>query len=272
MANSATTNSPASQTPPLFYGKPDVLRFPEHRTLGIRRDGHFGFAAEAVAIPLTVAEFAAAGRVMPIVFAQADGALPLAVSGLSAGRNLLIDKAGAWRPGLYIPAYLRRYPFIAVQAGDGPQMLGIDTTSSLIVPEADGETTDRLFDEAGAPTPRAQAAMALSEAYAAEHEATRSFSAALLEHRLLVPRSAELRLATSAITATGEVPPVSSTLTGFQLVDEAAFRALPADVVADFHARGWLGAIVLHLASQLSWQTLLDAQGQEQPPADATAH
>ncbi len=272
MAKSVTTTPPDAQTPPLFYGKPDVLRFPEHRTLGIRREGQFGFAAEAVAIPLTVAEFAAAGRVMPIVFAQGEGAMPLAVCGLSAGRNLLIDETGAWRPGLYIPAYLRRYPFIAVQAGNGPQMLGIDTTSSLVVPEADGETTDRLFDEAGAPTPRAQAAMALSEAYAAEHEASRSFSAALLEHRLLVPRSAELRQATSAVTETGEASPVSSTLTGFQLVDEAAFRALPADVVADFHARGWLGAIVLHLASQLSWQTLLDAQAKKQLAADATAH
>ncbi len=98
MANSTTNNSPASQVPPLFYGKPDVVRFPEHRTLGVRRAGHFGFAAEAVAIPLTVAEFAAAGRVMPIVFAQSEDALPLALSGLSAGRNLLIDKAGAWRP------------------------------------------------------------------------------------------------------------------------------------------------------------------------------
>ncbi len=65
---------------------------------------------------------------------------------------------------------------------------------------------------------------------------------------------------------------MSSTLTGFQLVDEAAFRALPAGVVADFHARGWLGAIVLHLASQLSWQTLLDAQAEEQSAANPTAH
>ncbi len=272
MTNSATPDTPAVQTPPLFYSQPDVLRFPQHGKLGIKREGHYKFAAEAVAIPLTVAEFAAAGRAMPIVFAQGDEALPLAVSGLSAGRNLFIDSEGAWRPGLYIPAYLRRYPFIAVQAGNGPQMLGIDTASSLVVQEADGETTERLFDEAGAPTPRAEAAMALSEAYAAEHEATRLFSAALVRHNLLVPRSAELRLTAPAAGATGEAPPVSSTLTGFQIVDEAAFRALPADVVTDFHARGWLGSIVLHLASQLSWQTLLDAKAEDRSVAETTTH
>jgi len=272
MTNSATPDTPAVQTPQLFYSQPDVLRFPQHGKLGIKREGHYKFAAEAVAIPLTVAEFAAAGRAMPIVFAQGDEALPLAVSGLSAGRNLFIDSEGAWRPGLYIPAYLRRYPFIAVQAGNGPQMLGIDTASSLVVPEADGETTERLFDEAGAPTPRAEAAMALSEAYAAEHEATRLFSAALVRHNLLVPRSAELRLTAPAAGATGEAPPVSSTLTGFQIVDEAAFRALPADVVTDFHVRGWLGSIVLHLASQLSWQTLLDAKAEDRPVTETTTH
>jgi hypothetical protein len=106
MTNSATPDTPAVQTPPLFYSQPDVLRFPQHGKLGIKREGHYKFAAEAVAIPLTVAEFAAAGRAMPIVFAQGDEALPLAVSGLSAGRNLFIDSEGAWRPGLYIPAYI----------------------------------------------------------------------------------------------------------------------------------------------------------------------
>ena len=270
MTNPANPSSPEAQTPPLFYGKPDVLRFPEHSRLGVRREADYAFAAGAVAIPLTVAEFAPAGRVMPIVFAEGEAPLPLAVNGLAAGRNLFVNEDGTWRPGVYVPAYLRRYPFIAVQAGSGPQMLGIDTASKLIVAEADGETTDRLFDEAGGPTPRAQAAMALSEAYAAEHEATRSFADALVKHRLLVPRTAELRLA--AVGTPGDAVPVSSTLTGSQIVDEAVFRALPADVVTEFQTRGWLSAIVLHLASQLSWQTLLDAKGAEQQAAEGTAH
>jgi hypothetical protein len=265
-------NTAAAAAPPLFYGKPDVLRFPEHGRFGVRREGDFSFASEAVAIPLTVVEFAAVGRAMPIVFAQGEEALPLGVSGLAAGQNLLVDGEGAWKKGLYVPAYLRRYPFIAVQAVGGPRMLGIDTTSSLIVAEADGETTERLFDEAGEPTPRARTAMAMSEAYAAEHEATRLFPAALVEHKLLVPRTAELRLAAPATDEAGQGAPVNSTLAGFQLVDEAAFRGLPADVLADFHAKGWLAAITLHLASQLSWQTLLDAKATAQAGEGATSH
>lgn len=255
------TETPAAQTPPLFYGTPAVLRFPEHRGLGLRPEGDYSFAAGAVAIPLTVPEFAAAGRHMPIVFAQDEGALPLAVNGLTAERNLFVTKEGGWRAGCYVPAYLRRYPFIAVEVNTGgPRMLGIDTQSALVVPEA--AEAERLFDDAGAPTPRAQAAMAMCEAYAVEHEAARAFSAALVEHRLLVPRSAELRLANAG---DGEAAGVNATLAGFQIVDEAVFRALPADVVADFHRRGWLAAIVLHLASQLSWQSILDVS------AEATA-
>ena len=108
----ATTATPGL---PLFYGTPLPVRFPEHRNLGLRADGHYRFAAASPALPLTVPEFAAAGRVYPIVFAQDEAAMPLAVTGLAAGRNLFVSPDGAWRPGCYVPAYLRRYPFIGIE-------------------------------------------------------------------------------------------------------------------------------------------------------------
>lgn len=264
-----TTQSPAA--PPPFYAGPTVLRFPDHRSLGLRRTGDYSFAAGAVAVPLTMAEFAAAGRSMPIVFAQDEAALPLAVSGLEPGRNLLVTGAGGWQPGCYVPAYLRRFPFIAVEIeAGGPRVLGIEPTSPLVVTDTGADGGVRLFDEEGLPTDRAREAMALCEAYAVEHEATVAFAAALNEHKLLVPRQAELRLlkadaAPAADTDAGENKAsaednaVRATLGGFQVVDEAAFRALPGEVVAEFHTRGWLAPIVLHLASQQSWQVLLEA-------------
>ena len=46
---------------------------------------------------------------------------------------------------------------------------------------------------------------------------------------------------------------------GLKLLDEAALRALPQDVVLEFHAKGWLHLVILHLASQLSWQSVIAA-------------
>ncbi|MGX5776914.1 SapC family protein [Methylorubrum zatmanii] len=250
------TQLPAAGLPPL-YGQPMVLRFPEHRSLGLRREGGFAFAAETAVIPLTLPEFAASGRSYPIVFAADAGAMPLALTGLRVGRNLFVDGAGAWRAGCYVPAYLRRYPFIAVEVeAGGPRMLGLDGTSRLVSTDAARDGAEPLFTAEGGPTERAEAAMRMCDAYATEHAATQAFAAALVEHTLLVERTAEVRLA----QADGEAGEAAhSVVAGFQVVDEAAFRALPGEVVAAFHARGWLAPIVLHLASQLSWQSLLDA-------------
>ena len=48
-------------------------------------------------------------------------------------------------------------------------------------------------------------------------------------------------------------------ISSFRVVDEAALRALPQDVVLEFHAKGWLHLVILHLASQLSWQSVIAA-------------
>lgn len=277
-----TTQPPAPQSLPLFYAGPTVLRFPDHRGLGLRRTGDYSFAADVVAVPLTLAEFAAAGRSMPIVFAQDELAMPLGVCGLEAGRNLLVTKSGGWQPNRYVPAYIRRFPFIAMEIEEGgPRLLGIEATSSLVVTDAGADGGVRLFDEAGVPTERAREAMALCEAYAVDHDATAAFAAALVEHKLLVPRQAEMRLlradgASSEADKSEGAPEteenaVRATLAGFQVIDPAAFQALSGEVVAEFHTRGWLAPIVLHLASQQSWQLLLEAadQGANEPAAKA---
>ena len=48
------------------------------------------------------------------------------------------------------------------------------------------------------------------------------------------------------------------TLNGFRIVDEKVLRALPDATVVDWHGKGWLALISLHLASQNNWQKLLE--------------
>lgn len=245
----AETPSPlAAAQPPLFYRAPVLLRFQEHARFGVRPQADYLFAAEAAAIPLVAGEFAQAQRHYPIVFASDETAMPLAVTGITAGRNLFVDAAGAWTPGCYVPGYARRYPFIAVASdAGGPAMLGLDAASPRVSADAVRDGADLLFAADGAPTPVGRAAMAFCDAYAAEYEQTRAFAAALVAQGLLVERAMRINR-----PGGGE-----HVVQGFRLVDEAAFRALPAGVVADFHARGWLDLIVLHLASQASWHALV---------------
>src|SRR5690606_35053869 len=71
-------------------------------------------------------EFAAAAGEMPIAFVPgADAPAAVFVTGLRPGSNLFIDENGRWS-GSYVPAYLRRSPFIIGDVPDGEPILCID--------------------------------------------------------------------------------------------------------------------------------------------------
>ncbi|OYX14144.1 MAG: hypothetical protein B7Z15_04925 [Rhizobiales bacterium 32-66-8] len=244
--------TPIAPTPaplPLFYKAPVLLRSQDHRAFGVRAGTNFRFAAGAASIPLTLGEFAPAGRTYPIVFSNDAAARPMVVTGLDAGGNLFVTAEGEWTAGAYIPAYVRRYPFISFEGeGDSQLMLGVDGASDQISADAARDGADPFFDAEGQPTERARAAMGFCQTYAQEDARSRAFSAALLAHDLLVEKSAELVFADTG----------KAVVTGFRIIEEAAFRALPAAKVTEFHANGWLDLMVMQLASQLGWQGLVD--------------
>jgi len=251
-----TNTPPATSALPLFYGAPMLLRFQNHANYGLRKGGDLRFTSGATAIPLTTGEFTAAGRHYPIVFSSDDQAAPLAVTGLNTGRNLFVSPDGVWREGYYVPAYVRRYPFISVEIeAAGPKMLGIDSASAQISADAAADDADAFFDAQGGPTERARGAMAFCEAYALEHDRTRAFSQALVEHNLLVAKTAEVTYADAE----------KAVVTGFRVIDDEAFAALPEKTVLEFHSKGWLAAIVLHQASRLGWRDLVESAAGERP-------
>src|SRR5262245_41509961 len=103
---------------PQFYRNPVPLDPVRHAKAGLKNRDDFGFARGTNAIALTGAEFASAARAYPIVFSAAAPVVPFAVVGLRDGDNLFLDAAGNWREDTYIPAYVRRYPFIFFEIAD----------------------------------------------------------------------------------------------------------------------------------------------------------
>jgi len=66
------------------------------------------------AMPISLAEFGPASRDYPIVFVSADEGKTfnsVAVLGLQSMQNLFILTDGTWDRRVYLPAYVRRYPF-----------------------------------------------------------------------------------------------------------------------------------------------------------------
>ncbi|WP_141452934.1 SapC family protein [Pseudoxanthomonas sp. z9] len=227
---------------PLFYREPRVLSSVEHAQWRVRPTG-VGFAAASNSVPVVVGEFAAAARSYPLVFAGPDNT-PLAVLGVEAGRNRFVN-GDAWTDGAYVPAYVRRYPFVFVQTRD-PEgyVLAIDAGSDAVIPS--GEEGSPLFEN-GEPSELTRQALQFCDTFTREDQATRTFAAALAEQGLLIERSANIAFADGRRTS----------VDGFQVVDGEKFAALPDAVVVDWHRKGWLALVHFHLASLGRFNDLL---------------
>lgn len=227
---------------PLFYREPRVLSSVEHAQWRVRPIGA-GFAAASNSVPVVIGEFAAASRHYPLVFAGPEHT-PLAVLGMEAGRNRFVSD-DTWAAHAYVPAYVRRYPFVFVQTHD-PEgfVLAIDAGSDAVVQS--GEEGNPLFED-GQPSELTRQALQFCDTFTREDQATRRFTAALAEQELLIERSANIAFADGRRTS----------LDGFHVVDGEKFAALPDAVVLDWHRKGWLALVHFHLASLGRFNDLL---------------
>lgn len=233
---------------PLFYREPQPLSSTIHAGWRLK-DGDVSFASETACVPIVASEFTPASRHFPIVFAAEDNS-PVAVLGLEQ-RNLFVT-AGTWDENVYVPAYVRRYPFGFISI-DGPDgfVLAIDAASDRVVRSGNDGTA--LFEN-GKPSPLTQQALAFCGAFQAEAAETRAFCNALDAAGLLVERRAD------AVLPDGR----RFGLTGFRVADVEKLDKLEDAVVVDWYRKGWLALVHAHLASLDSFKLLLSRQSQHQ--------
>ena len=162
----------AGDSLPQFYRNPVPLDPARHAKAGLKEREDFSFARGTNAIAITGAEFAPVARSYPIVFSATAPVVPFAVVGLRDNENLFLDLQGRWREESYIPAYVRRYPFIFFEIADSSRLV-------LCVDEAaesfDRESPQPFFDPDGKPAAGVQRVLRFSETYQAQFEDTRLF-------------------------------------------------------------------------------------------------
>jgi len=241
-----TQTPPADAAQPLFYINPVPVHSDRHQNLRIL-PGPLDFAAGTNAIPLVVGDFAYALHHFPILFAG-DAAVPMAALGFTQDNLFITD--GQWDPDSYVPAYVRRHPFIFINTGDdsGDFALGVDVGSSRVV--EGGDEGVALFED-GKPTDLIQGALEFCGQFTREHDITVAFCKALVDLDLLDTRNATARLPNGR-----EV-----TLQGFRVIDSEKFGKLADDVVLDWHRKGWLALAHQHFMSLGRFGDLSRRQG-----------
>ena len=229
----------------LFYRSAVPVSATRHGDVSVRAGATFGFAARVNSVPIVAAEFAQAGAEYPIIFAgTGDSVLPAVVLGAREDENLHVDADGRWR-GRYIPAFLRRYPFVfSTTTGGKSLVLSIDEAFEGVNRDGLGE---RLFDAEGNQTQYLQGILRFLQEYQAHSLRTQAFCRQLVELDLLQPMRAQFNLGSGQQRSLG----------GFKVVDRARLKALPPDELAGMCQRDELECLFLHLASLRHFKDML---------------
>ena len=224
----------------LFYARPVPLARNQHKDLRLKAVPNVKFAAQAHSVPLTGAEFPIAARDVPILFAgqSMDDAGPMALLGLRQNENLLVDENGQWAQGVYVPAFVRRYPFILAEKPAGTE--GDDFT--VFLDESfegfDNQEGERLFKEDGSDSEMLTNAVGFLGEFQQHVARTHWFMDQLRKHELLEPRNIRLEKDGGAIN-----------LNGLFVVSEEKLRKLDEKTAHEFLKEGVMGWIYAHLLS-----------------------
>lgn len=238
----AQAKGPATNMP-LFYRNPTPLDKQKHADLALKKNFSFAFTNEVNAVPVNLIELPQICHFYPIAFSPDASATPVAILGLRDGENLFAGKDGKWGEQAYIPAYIRRYPFIFSEVPGGEQLtLCIDHNDDVV--EKGGE--QRFFTDTGEPSQLSQNALEFCKSYHAAAQQTVEFSQDLVAADILVDREAQINVGNKA----------RINFSGFKIIDEQKLAALPDETFIEWRKKGWLPFIYAHLFSGAQWQRL----------------
>ena len=225
----------------------------------------YGFARKVNAVPLTAVEFAHAASEYTIIFTGTDEQMmPAVILGMRDEENLYISDENKW-DARYVPAFVRRYPFVFSTSEDGQTFtLCIDEEFEGCNQEGRGEL---LFDADGQQTQYLKGVLAFLQDYQAQFQRTQAFCNKLRELNLLEPMQAMFTL------GTGE----QASLAGFMGIERERLKALSGDQLAELALTDELELAYLQLHSLRNLSAMANRAGTplaevpEEAPAPAPA-
>ena len=229
----------------LFYDKPVSLNKEAHKDLKIKTGASdFSFATKTNSVILAGVEFTEAAKEYPIVFAQAgENMVPVVLLGLRNEENLFVNDKGEW-DARYVPAFIRRYPFVLADTAEpGQRMVCIDESFSGFNKD-EGEA---LF-ESGEPSAVLKQAMDFLEEYQRQYIRTEVFIKRMRDNDLLMELNAKVDMADGQQFA----------LTGLFAVDEKKLLQLSDEKALEFFKSGELAWVYCHLMSLGNMSGMVD--------------
>ncbi len=239
---------------PLFYNDLMPLNSRDHATWKSKSLESAEWLKGQHAIPVTVDEFVQCQRDFPVVFSSGDNPLPLALMGLNEGVNVFVDEHGKVNEPVYLPAYIRRYPFMLAKLTQESEELSLcfDPTSGAIGEFKDGND---LFDKDGQATETTQGILQFCEHFESAGQRTKAFVEELKKHDLLM--DGEI-----AITQ-NDAQDKPFVYRGFQMVNQEKLQEVRGDVLREWNKNGILTLIQAHMMSLDLMRSIFARQAQQ---------
>jgi len=230
----------------LIYETVMPLSIGRHSDCSVEISGDYAFSGKVNSVPLMAVEFPHAASEYAIVFAGNETNLvPAVILGVRGNENLFLSKEKAWE-AKYIPAFVRRYPFVFSTSPDGQRLiLCIDEAFAGFNREGRGQ---RLFGEDGKPSAYVDNVLKFLQEYQAQFLRTQAFCAKVRELDVLEPMQAQVELASGERMA----------LSGFMAVSRSKLKAVSGDKLAELAQTDELELLYLHLQSMRNFLSLKD--------------
>jgi hypothetical protein len=233
------------------FGYQDIVPLNRNQKVRLLRPGETPeFARKLNAIPISYTEFAPVAREYPIVFTAVGKAqvyTPVAVLGMVADENLF-EQGGTWAGDVYVPAYVRRYPFCMAKV----TLDKVEQKNRLICVEKthlDDKKGEALFDDKGQPTEKWKGIERLLSEYEVDLERSREMCDILSDYGLLEPFTMQAKLNKGG-------DPLA--MTGMFRVAETKIEHLNASQLKNLVKKGILSRVYAHMLSLDNFARLLD--------------
>ena len=232
----------------LFYKQAVPVSKEQHGNLCIDTKNDYSFTNNVNSVPLTAVEFPNAARDYVIVFAGKETLMPAVLLGVQQDKNLYVDEHGAWT-GRYIPAFIRRYPFVFSSSKDGKTFtLCIDKEFQGLNNDGQGE---RLFNDEGDQTEYLGKMLDFLREYQIQFQRTKVFCDKLRELDLLESMQAHFTFPTGS----------QISLTGFYVVNREKLKAVEGKKLAELAKTDELELVYLHLQSLNNFPVMIEKTG-----------
>ena len=228
-----------------MYKNLEILNKITHKNKSVKEVKNFFYAKNLTSAPITSAEFFESCKNYPIFFAKDkdNNWFSSVILGYKENINLFVDEKGNWQKSHYIPAFVRKYPFVFIKE-ENKDNLFLALDKEYLSDERSDEIR-KLFDDNGENTNILNKVVTFLNQFHLDSMATKEFIKQLDEWEILEER---------VVTINDKKE--QSNISGLYVINEEKLKNLSKKKKNEINDKNAIPLITAHLISLSNIQKL----------------